>query len=246
MTYPWALRMDTDLDAPELKTRLTPWQPWGHRIEFSNGVTTADMERRTPFSDAPLVKLDKVRGVIPFDRLRRGLDVGCNSGHNSIDLTRRHNIQMTGIDVTPRHIEVSQALAEMGGLQIEFERGDAEQWTRPDEFDLVVHFGTLYHLPNPIQALQATADNLKEGGWLALETQVYDDPTDPHLCYWMRGHNNDLSNFWAVSSMVLRECLEGFGFVKIQECFRVSPPQMDDRMSRVVWAAQKTGARPEF
>ena len=34
--------------------------------------------------------------------------------------------------------------------------------------------GTLYHLPNPVLSLRTTFDNLRPGGYLALETQVYD------------------------------------------------------------------------
>ena len=63
-----------------------------------------------------------------------------------------------------------------------------------------LHFGTLYHLPNPVLSLQTTFDNLRSGGYLALETQVYDHPQDPNICYFMHMQNNDKTNFWALST----------------------------------------------
>lgn len=241
MEHPHALRLETDLEPEELRQRLDAWAPWGHRVEFSNGVSTADCRRRTPFSDAPLAKLAKVKGAIPLDTLDSALDVGCNSGHTAIELAGRYEMTVTGIDVQSRHIEVSGFLAGLAGVDLDLHEGNAETWVRPGSFDLVTHFGTLYHLPNPVKALDTAAENLRPRGWLALETQIYEDPQDEALCYWMRGHNEDPSNYWALSPSVLRECLTSAGFTKPVECFRVSPGQMADTMSRVVWVARKAG-----
>jgi hypothetical protein len=37
----------------------------------------------------------------------------------------------------------------LAGASCEFEVGSAETFSRPSEFDVVIHFGTLYHLPSP-------------------------------------------------------------------------------------------------
>src|ERR1700720_16816 len=61
-------------------------------------------------------------------------------------------------------------------------------------------------------SLRTTFDNLRPGGYFALETQVYDHPEDANICYFMHMQNNDPTNFWALSSSVLTKCLELVGF----------------------------------
>jgi hypothetical protein len=69
--------------APEaLKKKLRHWEPWGHRIDFDNGVSTKDFRRRIPFSQQSLSKLRFVEVVIPFANMScaKLLDVGCCAG----------------------------------------------------------------------------------------------------------------------------------------------------------------------
>lgn len=242
--HPHALRLDTSMPTEELDRRLQEWSPWGHRIEFSNGLSTADYPRRTPFNDAPLQKLALVADSIPLGELRgaAALDIGCNSGYVTAELASRYGMDVTGIDVVPRHLEVSQFIAGSTGADVELVRASAEEFHRPGEYRLITHFGTLYHLPNPLRALELCFDNLQEDGWLALETQCYDHPDDPSLCYWMRGHNDDLSNYWALSSSVLVESLHLYGFTDVHEVLRVSPPSLAQHMNRVILVAHKPAA----
>jgi SAM-dependent methyltransferase len=126
-------------------------------------------------------------------------------------------------------------------VKAEFVLGSAETFSRPAAFDVVLHFGTLYHLPNPLLALKTTFDNLKPGGWLALETQTYDHPNDRNLCYFIHGHNNDPTNFWAISEHVLTRCMTFIGFTGIDVLLKVSPPMLGQHMNRVIVVARKPG-----
>lgn len=104
----------------------------------------------------------------------------------------------------------------------------------------MLHFGTLYHLPNPVLSLQTTFDNLRPGGYLALETQVYDRPGDPNICYFMHMQNNDPTNFWALSSSVLKKCLKLIGFQDIRELPKVVLPEgLPLHMARTILVARK-------
>lgn len=239
----FVLELATELPQDVLRERLRKHEPWGHRIDFSNGVSTADLVKRTPFSENPLQKLLTVSEAIPFEQLRGGplLDIGCNSGYNSIYAAAHHGMQVVGLDVSKRHMEVCNFLADVAGVKAEFLLGNAETFSRPGAFDVVLHFGTLYHLPNPLLALKTTFDNLKPGGWLALETQTYDHPDDPNLCYFIQGHNNDKTNFWAISEQVLTRYLSFIGFTGIQVLLKVSPPILGKHMNRVVLVARKAG-----
>jgi tRNA (mo5U34)-methyltransferase len=232
---------DTTVAPDTLRSKLRQYEPWGHRIDFNNGVTTAELVRRTPFAENALQKLMTVAKRIDFASLRGGslLDVGCNSGYNSIHAAAHYGMQVTGIDVSPRHMEVSRFLAGLAGVSPEFLSASAETFSRPEAFDVVLHFGTLYHLPNPLLSLQTTYDNLKPGGWMALETQTYDDPKDPGLCYFIHGHNNDKTNFWALSEDALRRYMQHIGFVDVDRLLRVSPPMLGEHMNRVILVTRK-------
>ena len=90
---------------------------------------------------------------------------------------------VTGIDMyTSTHRNPRAFCRKVAGVNGEFVAASAETFSRPEEFDVVLHFGTLYHLPNPGTSLRATFDNLRRGGYLALETHVYDHPQDANIC----------------------------------------------------------------
>ena len=235
------LNLATDLSAEQLIKKLIQYEPWGHRVDFSNGVSTSNLVRRTPFSHNTIQKVKTVKNVIPFEEFRGGtvLDIGCNSGYNSIYLASEYNMHPTGIDVNPRHIEVSSLLSKIANIEGNYTLGDAEIYCNKGHFDVVLHFGTLYHLPNPLLSLQTTYKNLKKGGYLALETQVYDNPDDNNICYFMHMHNNDKTNFWALSTHVLKQYLEIIGFSEIQELLRVSPEMLGENMSRIILVTKK-------
>lgn len=238
----YTLTLSTPLSPEELRERLKKWEPWSIRVDFTNGVSTKEFKRRVPFSEHPLSKFSVVEAAIPFAEFadKKMLDIGCNSGYNSIHAATKYGLSCTGIDVNPRHLEVSHFFAELGGVDAHFLAGSAETFSRPKEFDVVLHFGTLYHLPNPLLSLQTTFNNLRPGGYLALETQVYDHPDDPNICYFMHMQNNDCTNFWALSTSVLKKCLELNGFREVRELLKVVPAQgLAQNMSRIILVAQK-------
>lgn len=235
------LKLETKINADHLTETLAQYEPWGHRIDFSNGVSTSTLKQRMPFTQNTLQKIKTVEKAIPFEKFCGGkvLDIGCNSGYNSIYLASQYNMDPFGIDVSSRHIEVSNMLSKMANINANYALGNAETYSKQNYFDIVLHFGTLYHLPNPLLSLQTTYSNLKKGGYLALETQVYDHPSDHNICYFMHMHNNDKTNFWALSTHVLRQYLEILGFVEIQELLRVSPALLAENMSRIILVAKK-------
>ena len=232
---------DTNYEQETLRNLLKKYEPWGHRIEFSNGINTADLKRRTPFSNNPLSKIKLIEQKIDLDYIKGGkvLDIGCNSGYNSIYCSTQYQMQAVGIDVSRRHMEVSSLLSEIASVNAEYLLENAETFCIKNTFNLVLNFGTLYHLPNPLLSLQSSYENLKNGGYLALETQCYDDPGDENHCYFMHMHNNDPTNFWALSTKVLTDYLNIIGFTDVEVLKRVVPTQLEKHMSRVILIAKK-------
>jgi SAM-dependent methyltransferase len=236
------LTLQTSLAPGRLRNLLKRWEPWSSRIDFSNGVSTKDCERRALFNDHPLQKFSVAETVVPFAEISGGklLDIGCNAGYNSIHAALKYGLCCTGIDIVPKHIQSAHFLAETAGVNAQFLIASAETFSRPEEFDVVLHFGTLYHLPNPLLSLRTTFDNLKPGGFLALETQVYDHPQDPNICYFMHMQNNDATNFWALSTSVLMKSLELVGFRDIRTLLRVANTEgLAQHMARVIVVARR-------
>ena len=236
------LALDTTLAPEALSEKLRLWEPWAIRVDFSNGISTKDFQRRIPFNEQPLNKFSLVEAVIPFAEISGGrmLDIGCNAGYNCIHAAKKYGLSCTGIDVVPRFIESARFLVAAAGINTELFIASAETFSRPEKFDVALHFGTLYHLPNPVLSLRTTFDNLRPGGYLALETQVYDHPEDANICFFMHMQNNDSTNFWALSSSVLTKCLELVGFREIRQLLKVLPTEgLTPHMARAILVARK-------
>ena len=147
-------------------------------------------------------------------------------------------MDVVGIEVSPTHLAVCREFAELSGKdRAQFKLENAETYLEPDGFDLVVHFGTLYHLRNPILALETASKNLKTGGYLALETQMHGEPGGM-IARYVRGFNNDPSNWWALGDGALREILTFCGFGQPTEVFHWTSPLLDG-MYRIIWVMRK-------
>lgn len=244
-----ALKLETDCDRETIAEFLKKYEPWSHRIEFSNGLSTADFKQYMPFSDNPLAKIRFVEKKINLEDIRGGkvLDIGCYAAHNSIYCAITYDMQPVGIDIFQKRIEISQFLSKIANIKGEYLLGDAETFARPNNFDLILHFGTLYHLPNPLLSLHTSFTNLKSGGYLAIETQSYDHPEDQNYCYFMHMHNNDPTNFWALSPKVLQDYLGFIGFVDVKMHLKFTPKILEEftpekhlpYMCRIILTARK-------
>lgn len=94
----------------------------------------------------------------------RVLDVGCGQG---IDVARYAlaGASVTGIDLTPRHVELARSHAAALGLDVEIVQGDAEMLPFPDAaFDRVSSNGVLHHTPDMPAALREIRRVLRPGG----------------------------------------------------------------------------------
>jgi SAM-dependent methyltransferase len=92
------------------------------------------------------------------------LDVGCGQG---IDLVEYLNVgaRATGIDLTPRHVELTRAHVEAMGLKATIVHGDAERLPFADtSFDFVSSNGVLHHTPDMPAALREIRRVLRPGG----------------------------------------------------------------------------------
>jgi ubiquinone/menaquinone biosynthesis C-methylase UbiE len=94
------------------------------------------------------------------------LDVGCGQG---IDLAQYAlaGARATGVDLTPRHVELARAHVAAIGLHADVVQGDAEQLPFADAtFDRVSSNGVLHHTPDMPAALREIRRVLRPGGEL--------------------------------------------------------------------------------
>lgn len=126
------------------------------RTEDANSVTLT----LTPFDQKHYRALIEARGetirrvvgeLKPFLELTTALDAGCGIGFFS-DILRQRGLSAGGFDA--REENIREARRRFPGIP--FERGDIEDRaiTRMGKFDLVLCFGLLYHLENPMLAIR--------------------------------------------------------------------------------------------
>src|SRR5438045_6343084 len=111
--------------------------------------------------------------VMGFDKFagKRLLEVGCGMGTDLLQFARGGAI-CTGIDLTPRSVEVSSLHFGLYDLRADFVLGDGERLPFGDaSFDVVYSNGVLHHTPDTARALQEAQRVLRPGG--ALYFSVY-------------------------------------------------------------------------
>jgi ubiquinone/menaquinone biosynthesis C-methylase UbiE len=108
------------------------------------------------------------------------LDVGCGQGIDLVGFARA-GARVTGIDLTPRHVELARAHLAATGQEGTVVNGDAESLPFPDEsFDRVSSNGVLHHTPNMESALAEIRRVLRPGGHARI--LVYNKRS---LHYWL-------------------------------------------------------------
>jgi ubiquinone/menaquinone biosynthesis C-methylase UbiE len=94
----------------------------------------------------------------------RVLDVGCGQGIDVANFARA-GASVTGVDLTPRHVELAQRHLKSLGLEGDIVEGDAERLPFPDRsFDRVTSNGVLHHTPHIEAAIAEIRRVLKPGG----------------------------------------------------------------------------------
>jgi len=84
------------------------------------------------------------------------LEIGCGIGTDTINFARA-GAEVTVIDLSDASLEVAKKRAEVFGVDVSFNHGNAEKITSilPDKkYDLVYSFGVIHHTPNPEKVIE--------------------------------------------------------------------------------------------
>ncbi len=99
-----------------------------------------------PDWDTGITPPEVTSAVDQFSQPGRVLDLGCGTGTSSIYLAQ-HGWQVTGIDFSPKAIELARDKAQRAGIHPEFHVGDASRLDFLREpFDLILDIGCLHGL----------------------------------------------------------------------------------------------------
>jgi ubiquinone/menaquinone biosynthesis C-methylase UbiE len=98
-------------------------------------------------------------------RGRDVLEIGVGMGADHLEWAKVSPRSLTGIDLTPRAIELTRARLDAYGLTSTLECGDAEALAFPDSsFDVVYSWGVLHHSPDTPRAVAEVYRVLRPGG----------------------------------------------------------------------------------
>lgn len=124
--------------------------------EYFDAIETDRYEIESPWMKR-LIGFDLYKG-------KRLLEVGFGTGTDLVQFARG-GAQVTGVDLTPRSIEIARRRFEVYGLRGEFAIGDGENLAFPDSsFNVVYSFGVLHHTPDTERAIHEIHRVLKPGG----------------------------------------------------------------------------------
>lgn len=113
-----------------------------------------------------------MRAMVPSDRALRILDVGCGTGLNAMQLSKRGH-EVVGIDVSSIAIEKFRAQGLVGEV-VNIEQGPLP--LPPASFDMVYASEVIEHCVDTLGFLRKLRDVLKPGGTLLLST--------PNSAFW--------------------------------------------------------------
>jgi tRNA (mo5U34)-methyltransferase len=211
----------------EAEARVRSFPHWYHQMEVFPGVITPGINAsREVLQTLPL----------PADcRGLRALDVGTRDGFFAFELERR-GADVVAIDHAPDGTTGYAIAKELLGSKVPYVVANVYDIAPETHgtFDLVLFLGVLYHLRDPLLALDRLAAVCKTGGRIFVESHVIDeaflDPATGNLVpierigptlrqipimqfYPRDALSKDFTNWWAPNMACLRAMLEMAGFV---------------------------------
>lgn len=92
---------------------------------------------RYSFTKGTSQEVDFLVGELELEPGMRVLDVGCGPGRHALELAAR-GMQVTGVDVSRRFVDLAEASASERGLSVDFRRCDARRLAFDAEFDAAI------------------------------------------------------------------------------------------------------------
>lgn len=162
----------------ELTALVQSLAGWYQRIYLGRGVYTM---AAGAYHEAVW---ERFKPAFPDDlRGASVLDIGCNAGYFSMQIKMRGAGRVLGIDHLEHYLKQAAVCTRIWDLDIEYRKLDVDQVTDlREEFDIVVFAGVLYHLKNPLRAIEDLAAVCRDV--ILLETEIMSN--DPRNRVYVR------------------------------------------------------------
>lgn len=217
------------LSTEEIRRRVAELGEWFHNLDL-RGVQTAPDHF---LGDYPQAKWQRFSAAIPEDLTGKSvLDVGCNAGFYSIQMTQRGAARVVAIDTDEHYLAQARFAAKVNNAEIEFRKLSIYRVADLRErFDLVLFMGVLYHLRHPLLALELlhehvvgnllVAQSLLRGSKEAMnlprdfpfsEEEVFDRDEFPRMYFVENRYANDPTNWWIPNRACFEAMLRSTGF----------------------------------
>ncbi|MEO8164124.1 MAG: class I SAM-dependent methyltransferase [Betaproteobacteria bacterium] len=108
--------------------------------------------------------------VTPIDPQKQYLEIGCGTGRFTVPLAERVN-KLTAVDISKEMLKVTEEKLRARGLEkkVRLIEGDAKHICLPDaQFDVILSFNAINHIPDYGDVIKEAARLLKPGGVLVL------------------------------------------------------------------------------
>lgn len=209
----------------EVRSLVAGHHPWYHRIEVSPGIVTPGMNDTATNRE----RFDRIGLPLDCSGLRV-LDIGCADGYFAFLMEQRGAAEVVAVDYrrrTSSGFDIAHRLLES---KVEFHDDNVYNLTpeKYGSFDVVLLFGLLYHLRNPLLALDTVRNMTRPGGRLFAETCIIDDAVqladgttarmsdvaprlqDAPMWQFYKGDslNGDITNKWAPNMTGFRHIVE--------------------------------------
>lgn len=155
-------------DLEQVKARIAQFEHWYHRIELAPGIVTPGTH------DSPLaLRFLEDLGLPKYCEGKRVLDIGCRDGFFAFEMERR-GAEVVGIDYALPEITGFSIAAKILGSKVVYKADNVYNLSIEEYgvFDIVLFLGVLYHLRNPMLAIDKIRSVMKPGGLLFVESQM--------------------------------------------------------------------------
>jgi tRNA (mo5U34)-methyltransferase len=227
------------MDRDQLKSRVDALR-WYHTIDLGDGVVT-------PGVDECVERLGRI-GLPESLAGRSVLDVGAWDGFFSFEAERRGAERVVAADYYSWHgqgwgtgqgkagFELARMARRSGVIDVDLDVLDLSP-ERIGTFDLVLFLGVLYHVPNPLLALERVASVTRD--MLILETVVdMVGVSRPAAAFYPgRELNDDPTNWWGPNHAAVVGLLNAVGFTRVKTL--TPPPSAPYRAARAIYHALK-------
>jgi ubiquinone/menaquinone biosynthesis C-methylase UbiE len=155
-----------DLETDEQAARVNAVRQWS---EHPCGAVTGDEHTLEYFLEAERLRYEAQpwqRPLVRFEQFagRRVLEIGVGLGTDLVQFAKA-GADCHGVDITDRHLELTERNFALRGLSVELKSCDATRLEYTEAcFDLVYSFGVIHHIPDAGAVVQEIERVLKPGG----------------------------------------------------------------------------------